>query len=187
MELHVVLEVFAAPRGEGCEALADGAGGEELPEVVVAPLGRGIDGAGEEGGIGGHAGIWAGGPGDAGVEGAEVGVEGVLADEGFDIVVPAVGGEGADDGAAVGEFGEMGEGGAEGDARDGGGDFPDGAPDFGRRVHFGIEEFGLGRATMHEDEDDGFSGEGPEGIGGEDLGECEAAEAEAPDPEEAAA
>ena len=191
--MHVLLEVSACAGDERCEGAAEVAGAFEVAEFGDGWLGVGVDGAREEGDIGGHGGVGPGGAGDCGVERAHVGAERVDADDGFDVVVAVAGDERADDGEFAGEGGEFGEGRAEGDAWDGGGDFAGGAADVRGGVHFGVERFELGGTAVHEEEDDGavFEGIGGGGSGGgfdgELVGEGEASEGEGAGAEELAA
>ena len=99
------------------------------------------------------------GAGDAGIDRAEVGVEKVLVDNGFDVVVGVAGTIGADDGEFVGQLGEVRlKVAAEGDAGQSRLDLAGGAADFRRGGHLGVEGLDLARTAVQEQEDDGLVG-----------------------------
>ena len=153
---------------------------------MVGRLGVGIHRAGEERDVRGGAGRRMIAAGDSSIDGSGIRVVSVAADERLDVVVAVAGDEGADDRGLVREFCELGEGGAVGDAGQGGTDLAADAADLGGGAHLGIEGFDLGRAAVHEEEVDGFFGEKAVAVGsagGGQVGQGEAAQRETADAE----
>ena len=175
------MQAAARTGDEGCVGGAELTGGLEVAELRDGGARRHVHGAGEERDVRGHGGVGAQDAGDAGVEGAHVGAQGIASDDGLDVVVGIAGGEGADDGELVVELGEPLEGGAEGDAGDASRDFAGGGAYLAGRVHLRIERLELGGAAVLEEEDNGLVAEGElvglgVGLHGEPVGEGDAAQ-----------
>ena len=133
--------------------------GQEVPEAGLHRLGLRIDRLREECDIRRHSRARVVAPGDAGVGAAEVREVAVFAHDWLDVVVAVAGDERAHDREAVGSFGELGEGAAEGDAGDRRLDFAGGTAGLGGCAHLGVEGFDLARPAVQEQEDHGLIGE----------------------------
>ena len=88
------------------------------------------------------------------VDGAEVGPEGVRADDWLDVVVGVAGNERPDHGQPIGQRSQLGKCLAEGDAGNARGHFAGHAADFGRGGHLRIKRLDLARPAVQKQEDD---------------------------------
>ncbi len=191
-QVHVLLQLAAAAGIEGRIGRAERAGVAELAEAHGPCLRAGVHGAREQGHIRRHAGAGAIGAGNARIDGAEVGAEGVAADDGLDVVIAVAGDERTHDSELVGLGGELCEGAAEGDAGQLRRNLAGGAANLDRRGHLGIERLGLAGTAVQEEEDDRLVGDKSfvtrrPRLGGEQVRQRQATQGKTADREESSA